>query len=116
MEKFNEKVATLNATTIMAERMLDLLTNHTRITDYEDRADIEITTDFANGCVEVNAGDFTITYYISDTPNIKFDKKTARISSLFLFHSFPLVQKLLHKGFHIGLPGFSDPFCCGRIH
>ena len=75
MEKFNEKVATENATTIMAERMLDLLTNHTRITDYEDRADIEITTDFANGCVEVNAGDFTITYYISDTPNIKFDKR-----------------------------------------
>ena len=41
MEKFNEK-----ATTIMTERMLDLLTNHTRITDYVDRADIEITTDF----------------------------------------------------------------------
>lgn len=73
MENFNEKVATLNATTIMIERMLDLLTNNTRITDYVDRADIEITPDFANGCVEVKTDRFTITYFVEDEPNIKFE-------------------------------------------
>ncbi len=74
MEKFNEKVATENATTIMTERMIDLLTNNTRITDYADRADIEITTDFANGCVEVKTDRFTIKYFVNGTPYIEFEK------------------------------------------
>lgn len=64
-----------NATTIMTERMLDLLTNNTRITDYVDRADIEITTDFANGCVEVDVDDFIITYFINGTPYVKFNQR-----------------------------------------
>ena len=68
------EVATLNAENKMVEQMMDLLISITRITDYVDSSDIEITTDFANGWVEVEAGDFTITYLINDTPYVRFDK------------------------------------------
>lgn len=68
------EVATLNAENKMVERMMDLLISITRITDYVDSSDIEITTDFANGWVEVDAGDFTITYLINDTPYVRFDE------------------------------------------
>jgi hypothetical protein len=68
------KVATSNATTIMAERMIDLLTNNTRIMDYVDSiGDIEVTTDFTLGWVEVKTDRFTITYFVEDEPNIKFE-------------------------------------------
>lgn len=68
------KVATENATTIMTERMIDLLTNHTRIMDYVDSiGDIEVTTDFAV-LVEVKTDSFTIKYYVNGVPNIEFEK------------------------------------------
>lgn len=74
MTKINEKVATENATTIMTERMLDLLTNHTRIMDYVDSiGDIEVTTDFAV-LVEVKTDRFTIKYFVNGIPYIEFEK------------------------------------------
>lgn len=74
MEKNFEKVATENATTIMAERIIDLLTKNTRIMNYVcSIGDIEVTTDFTYGWVEVKTDSFTITYYINDEPNIKFE-------------------------------------------
>ena len=69
MEKINE-----NATTIMSERIIDLLTNNTRIMDYVDSiGDIEVTTDFTDGWVEVKTDRFTITYLVNDEPYIKFE-------------------------------------------
>lgn len=74
MTKINEKVATENANTIMAERMIDLLTNNTRIMDYVDSiGDIEITTDFTYGWVEVKTDRFTITYLVNATPYVEFE-------------------------------------------
>lgn len=69
MEKINE-----NATTIMTERMIDLLTNNTRIMDYVDSiGDIEVTTDFTDGWVEVKTDRFTITYLVNATPYVEFE-------------------------------------------
>lgn len=74
MEKIFEKVATENATTIMAERMIDLLTNNTRIMDYVDSiGDIDVTTDFTDGWVEVKTDRFTITYLVNATPYVEFE-------------------------------------------
>ena len=68
------KVATENATTIMTERMIDLLTNNTRIMDYVDSiGDIDVTTDFTDGWVEVKTDRFTITYLVNDEPHIEFE-------------------------------------------
>lgn len=68
MEKIIE-----NATTIMSERIIDLLTNNTRIMDYVDSiGDIEVTTDFAD-LVEVKTDRFTIKYYVNGIPNIEFE-------------------------------------------
>lgn len=67
------KVATENATTIITERMIDLLTNNTRIMDYVDSiGDIEIITDF-DDWVEVKTDRFTITYFVNYTPHIEFE-------------------------------------------
>lgn len=69
MEKINE-----NATTIMTERIIDLLTNNTRIMDYVDSiGDIEVTTDFTDGWVEMKTDRFTITYLVNDEPHIEFE-------------------------------------------
>lgn len=74
MKNCNEKVATKNATTIMTERMIDLLTNHTRIMDYVDSiGDIEVRTDFTDGWVEVKTDRFTITYLVNATPYVEFE-------------------------------------------
>ena len=73
MEKIFERVATENATTIMTEQMIDLLTNNTRIMDYVDSiGDIEIITDF-DDWVEVKTDRFTITYFVNYTPHIEFE-------------------------------------------
>ena len=72
--KNSTKVATKNATTIMAERMIDLLTNNTRIMDYVDSiGDIEVTTDFTYNSVEVKTDRFTITYFLNFGPLVSFD-------------------------------------------
>ena len=69
MEKINEK-----ATTIMTERIIDLLTNNTRIMDYVDSiGDIEVTTDFTYAWVDVKTDRFTITYLVNATPRIEFE-------------------------------------------
>lgn len=74
MKNCNETVATKNATTIMTERMIDLLTNNTRIMDYVDSiGDIEVTTDFTYGWVEVKTDRFTITYFVNAIPHIEFE-------------------------------------------
>lgn len=74
MNKTNDKVATENATTIMTERMIDLLTNNTRIMDYVcSIGDIEVTINFTLGWVEVKTDRFTITYFVNDEPHIEFE-------------------------------------------
>lgn len=68
-----EKVATENAATIMAERIIDLLTNNTQIMDYVGSiGDIEVTTDFEYGWVEVKTTFFTITYPVYYEPFVEF--------------------------------------------
>lgn len=74
MENLIEKVATENAATIMAERMIDLLTNNTQIMDYVDSiGDIEVRTDFEYGYVEVKTTFFTITYLVYYEPYVQFE-------------------------------------------
>lgn len=74
MTQILEKVATENATTIMTERVIDLLTNNTRIMDYVDSIrDIEVTTNFTYGWVEVKTDRFTITYLVNATPYVEFE-------------------------------------------
>jgi rRNA processing protein Krr1/Pno1 len=63
-----------NATTIMTERMIDLLTINTRIMDYVDSiGDIKVTTDFTYNSVEVKTDRFTITYFLNFRPLVSFD-------------------------------------------
>lgn len=74
MKNFNEKVATENAATIMAERIIDLLTNNTQIMDYVDSiGDIEVRTDFEYGWVDVKTGTFAITYLVYYEPYVQFE-------------------------------------------
>lgn len=69
-----EKVATENAATIMAERIIDLLTNNTQIMDYVGSiGDIEVTTDFENGFVKVEIDSFVITYPVYEQPYVEFE-------------------------------------------
>lgn len=73
MENLIEKVATENAATIMAERIIDLLTNNTQIMDYVDSiGDIEVITDFEYDWVEVKTTFFTITYTVGYESYVEF--------------------------------------------
>lgn len=72
MTEFNEMVATENAKTIMNERVIDLLTNNTRIKNYVNCIG-EVTTDFTYGVIKVKTDMFTITYLVNATPYIEFE-------------------------------------------